>query len=250
MFSSLTTAGPLGRTVADAALLFAVMTGTRRGTPEPIAFHGLRVAWAPTLGGRIPVDSYVRDVLDEQRTFFESEGAIVEEACPDLDGSEDAFRVLRAAEFNAEWGNELREDPGDFPEQLSQNIREGAALSAVDVVRAEREVTRLIRAASGFFEHYDVLLAPAAQVPPFDLKLVFPGDVDGVPQRDYLDWMRAAFLFTPLAIPGVSVPAGFAPDGSPIGLQMLSGAGNDWRLLQIARTFEDATGFGAIEPRL
>ena len=68
-WSTLSVQGPMGRTVADVALQVAAIAGPDRRVPialsdDPSGFaaplperlDGLRVAWAPDLGGRVTVD--------------------------------------------------------------------------------------------------------------------------------------------------------------------------------------------------
>ena len=97
---------------------------------QPVDLAKLRIAFAPTLGGRIPVSRDVLDVIGAQAKLFESLGAKVELACPDLDGAEEVFRVIRAAEFDAEWGQDLNDRPEAFNPFLTWNIEEGAKLSS------------------------------------------------------------------------------------------------------------------------
>ena len=60
--------------------------------------------------------------------------------------------------------------------------------------------------------------------------------------------MRAAWLFTPLGIPGLSLPAGFTPEGLPVGVQLLTAAGNDVGLLRIALALEHALALPVTTP--
>ena len=252
-FNPLATNGPMARTVADAALLLSVMARPTSSTPaapridqdalrdlEPAELRGLRVAYAPDLEGRIPVESEVRAVIASTAEVLEQAGAHVELACPDLDGADEAFRTLRAAEFDASWHALLDANPDDFVDFLADNIRQGRRLTGRDVMRAYVEITRLTRAAEQFFSHYDLVLAPVAQLAPFPVEIDWPKQVDGVPMNDYLDWMRAAWLFTPLGVPAISLPAGATPDGLPVGAQLLAAAGDDAGLLRIALTLEHA----------
>ena len=195
-FSPLAVAGPMARTVDDVALLLSVIAGPHRDDPlslsedpailehvRPADLRGLRVAWAPTLGGRVTVERQVLDVLVPAVDVFESLGADVQYACPDLDGADATFRVLRAAEFDVLWGDLLATTPGGaFKPDLAWNIREGRHLTGRDVAAAFAELTRLQRAASKFFDEYDVLLAPVSQVAPFDADVAWPTQIDGVPQ--------------------------------------------------------------------
>jgi amidase len=252
----------MGRTVADVALLLSVIAGPHPADPtslgdDPQAFAavpakelaGLRIAWAPTLGDRVPVDPQVLAVLEPAVRVFEALGARVEPACPGLDGAEFAFRTLRAAEFDLLWGDQLEQEPDMFKADLAENIREGGAASGRRVFRALAELTRLQRGADAFFDDYDVLLAPVSQVPPFDADQRWPTEVAGVAQHSYLDWMASCYLITTLGVPALSVPAGFTPDGLPVGLQVITRARSERALLAVAASFESATNHGRRSPR-
>jgi amidase len=262
-FSALTVAGPMARTVGDVALLLSVIAGPHRNDPlsladeptvladvRPAELRGLRVAWAPTLGDRVRVERQVLDVLEPAVAVFESAGAHVDVACPDLDGADQTFRNLRAAEFDAHWGDLLTSRPDAFKPDLTWNIREGGRLTGREVARAFAELTRLQRAAHGFFDDYDVLLAPVSQVAPFAVDLPWPPEIDGVSQHTYLDWMAASYLVTTLGAPAISVPAGFTPGGLPVGLQVITRARTESTLLSVAATFESATEHGRRIPQL
>jgi amidase len=260
-FNPLATNGPMARTVVDVALVLSVMarpprnaaTGPTLNTAElralvPADLRGLRVAYAPNLGGRVPVDPEVRAVIAATAGALERAGADVQPACPGLAGADDAFRVLRAAEFDADWHDLLEANPDGFVDFLADNIRQGAELSGREVMRAYVETTRLARDADSFFEDYDLVLAPAAQLPPFPVEWGWPKEVDGTPMGDYLEWMRAAWLFTPLGVPALSLPAGFTTAGLPIGAQLLARAGNDNVLLRVALAIEQALDIPDTDP--
>ncbi|WP_055701336.1 MULTISPECIES: amidase [Streptomyces] len=263
-WGSLTVAGPLGRTVADAALLLSVMAGPDpRGplsldTPGAVFraplgerdLRGLRVAWAPDLGGRVPVEADVRAVLAEQPKVFAELGCHVEEDCPDLDGADDVFRTLRAQAFQHALGVFLDASPESLRPSIARNIEAGRGLTGADLARAAAARTRLHLAAVRFFERYDVLLAPVSQVAPFPVEWEYPHVVDGQPQHSYIDWMRSASLLSVLGAPALSVPAGFTPEGLPVGLQIVGPPRADRAVLEVGAAFEAATGHGRRRPRL
>ena len=72
-----------------------------------------------------------------------------------------------------------------------------------------------------FFETLDVLALPVSQVPPFSADEEYPAAINGEPQETYLDWMRSAYLITVTGCPAISVPAGFTPEGWPVGIQLV-----------------------------
>ena len=107
-WSTLSTSGCLGRSVADLAYALSTIAGPDPRAPLSInepgelfarpldrSFKGVRVAWFKDLGG-VPFDPRVRTVVDGHRKTFESLGCIVEQAEPDFAPAEIAFRVLRA----------------------------------------------------------------------------------------------------------------------------------------------------------
>ncbi|MFI6875048.1 amidase [Streptomyces sp. NPDC050400] len=263
LWETLAVAGPMGRNVADTALLLSVMAGPDPRFPLSLEtpgsvfraplerdLAGLRVAYAPDLGGRVPVDPEVRAVVEQQVAVFEELGCTVVEDCPDLDGADAVFRTLRAHTFQQGFGAFLDSARDSLKPSLVWNIEEGLKLTGADVARARAEHTRLHLAAVPFFERYDVLIAPVSQVAPFDVELEYPTVVDGQPQHTYLDWMRSAYLLTVLGAPALSVPAGRTPAGLPVGLQIVGPPRADRAVLEIGAAFEAATGQGKRVPDL
>jgi amidase len=74
--------------------------------------------------------------------------------------------------------------------------------------------------------------------------------IAGVPQETYLDWMRSAYFVSATASPAISVPAGFTPDGLPVGLQIVGAHRAELTVLRLAHAFEQATRVGERRPVL
>jgi len=261
-FARISTKGPMGRTVADAALLLSVQTGPASGDPlslhGPIAAYnstltrdltGMRVAFSPDLG--LPVDPAVRKVLAQVPQLMTSLGCHVDLAAPDLSGAMEIFNVQRAAAL-AVTGRVFERVLPDWRQHAKDtviwNIEQGLALSAEAIITSEVARTRLYRRVAKFFETYDALLLPAAQVPPFDATLDWVHEIDGVPMPTYLDWMRVCCMLSVTGLPAISVPAGFTDDGLPIGVQIVGRPQGDLELLQIAHAVETATGWYRYHP--
>jgi amidase len=255
--------GPLGRTVDDVALVLSAIAGPDPrvpiSLPEPGATFapplgelrpGLRVAWAPDLGGRIPVEPAVRDVLEGIVPVLAELGAKVRDDSPDLDAADEVFDVLRAWQFASGYDAVVTAHPDRVKETIRWNVERGRALSGADLARAERLRTRLHLAVVEFFERYDVLLAPTTQVLPFDVDTEYPTVVAGVEQPSYLGWMRSCTLISATGCPALSVPAGFSPDGLPVGLQIVGPPRADRFVLEVGRALERATGHGSRRPPL
>jgi amidase len=262
-WSQLSVDGPMGRTVADVALVLSAIAGPDRrvpislddpgapfAAPLPERLDGLRVAWAPDLGGRVPVDPAITAVLSRSVAVFEELGATVEPDCPDLSGADDVFGTLRAWLFDATFSDLAQKHPDGLKESIRWNAALGAELTGTDVARAEMAHTALYERVVGFFDRYDVLLAPTTQVLPFPVEQEYPTEIDGEPLTDYLAWMRSCTLITPTGCPALSVPGGFTPDGLPVGLQVVAPPRADRRLLEVGHAFEQTTPFGERRPPL
>jgi amidase len=262
-WSQLSVQGPMGRTVADVALQLSVIAGPDPRVPialddDPSAFavrlperlDGLRVAWAPDLGGQVTVDPAVTAVLESSVGVFESLGADVDEACPKLDGADEVFGTLRAWLFDANFSELARRHPDKVKESIRWNAEMGAKLTGSDLARAEQLHTTLFERMAEFFARFDVLVAPTTQVLPFPVEIEYPTEIAGVHQDNYLEWMRSCTVISATGSPALSVPGGFTDDGLPVGLQIIGPARADRRVLQVGHAFEQATRFGDRRPPL
>jgi amidase len=249
--------GPMARTVDDVALLLSVLAGPDPRSPQALgdpgatfappsegslarSLAGLRVALSTDLGGAFEVDHDVAAVVDGSAGALTAAGADVRSAYPSLAEAEDTFRTLRAWHFQARFGALLAEHPDAFKQSLADNIRAGEGLTGADVARAYEQRTALSERMREFFVDHDVLVLPAAQVPPFPADQEYPTAINGRPMETYLDWMRTAYLITVTGCPAISVPAGTTPDGLPVGIQLVAAHGRDRFLLEVAAAFEAA----------
>ena len=103
---------------------------------------------------------------------------------------------------------------------------------------------------SRFFEDYDALIIPAAQVPPFDANLDWVSEINGVNMPTYIDWMAVCCADFRHGTAGHIGAWGFSESGLPIGVQIVGKPRGDLELLRIARAFETATEHGLRSPNL
>lgn len=254
--------GPLARTVQDVALLLSVMAGPDPRAPIAIAesgeqfrqplersFAGVRVAWSPTLGG-LPVDPRVGAVLDAARPVFADLGCAVDEATPDFQDADEVFRVWRAWYFDLALGELLPEHRDKMKETVIWNIEEGTKLSGPQIGRAEKKRTLLYHRVREFMERYEFLVLPVSQVPPFDVRQPYVTEINGVAMETYLDWMRSCYYVSVTGLPAISAPAGFTPEGLPVGVQIVGRHQDELGVLRLAYAFEQATRVGERRPAL
>src|SRR6202049_1026579 len=261
-WSTLSTSGCLGRSVADLAYVLSTIAGPDSRAPLSInepgelfarpldrSFKGVRVAWFKDLGG-VPFDPRVRTVVDGHRKTFESLGCIVEQAEPDFSPAEISFRTLRAWVSAANYGTVLQQHPDAFKDTLKGEIEEGLRLTGMDVARAETAHGQLWRGFQKFLENYEYFVLPTTQLPAFDISTPWPTEIAGVKFGNYIDWMKSCWYISATGNPAASVPGGFTPEGLPVGVQIVGRNHADFSVLQMAHAFEQATGFGKKRPSI
>lgn len=262
-WSPLSVKGPMARTTEDLAYFLSILSGPDPRSAlvhdlPPSAFaqpldgdlRGLRIAWAPDLGGQVPLDPDVRAAMAPVRDVLVELGAVVEDAAPSLAEADEVFRVMRALQMEASFGELLDRHPDGFSPDAAWNIQEGRRLSGPQIGRAERLRTALFNRLRGFFDEYDVIVAAVAQVAPFDADLPYPTGVEGVQMSNYLEWMRVCTMISATGCPAMSVPAAFTEDGLPVGLQLIGPVRSDLALLQVGHRVEVATGATRRRPAL
>jgi amidase len=254
--------GPMARSVADVAFLLSVMAGPDPRDPgcypsDPSRFSGslerslkgMRVAWCPDLGG-LPLDPRVRTILEGQRKTFEDLGCIVEPACPDLTDADKIFLTIRRWRSWIGLGDLLRDHRNEMKPEAIAEIEAGARLTSGDVAWAMVRHGRLLERVRQFQDKYQFIACAVNQLPPFDATLDWPKQIDGVTMEHYVAWMKSAYWITTTFRPAAVVPAGFTPEGLPVGIQIVGRHWDDLGLLQMAYAFEQATGYGRRRPAI
>ena len=262
-FTGLSVSGPMARTVDDLGLLLSVLAGPDGRSPISLeepgpsfavvpegGLAGARIAFSPNLGGLVEVEPEVAAMVRAAAAACETHGALVEEGCPDLAGADECFRTLRAWQFEATLGAELDAGADLVRPSLLANMRAGRPLTGPQVGRATVLRTTLFHRMREFLDDFDALLLPVAPLPAFSVDVQYPEVVAGVPQPDYLGWMRAVCHITVTGHPAVSVPGGFSAAGTPMGLQIVGRHRGERALLAIAKAFEAVTGYGRRRPGL
>ena len=259
-FFALSTTGPMARSVADVALLLSAMAGPHAGSPlslpepgsifrQPLArsFKGVRVAWFKDLGG-LPFDPRVTAVVDAQRKAFEGLGCILEQEEPDFTGADFAFKTLRAWRSAVTHGERIQTQRAAYKETLLGEIEDGLRLTGRDIARAESLRAQVWARFQTLLERYEYFVLPVTQVPPFDVKTPYPAEINGVKMNNYIDWMKSCWYISLVGNPAISVPAGFTPEGLPVGLQIVGRHQQDFSVLQMGHAFEQATKVGRKRP--
>ncbi len=253
-WSPLSVAGPMARTVEDAALMLSAIAGPDPHSPISIEqpgeifrrplerdFLGVSIAWSLDLGGAFPVDPRVIAVLESQRETFSDLGCLVDNAAPDLREADECFKTWRAWQFELGRGELVERHRNQVKDTVIWNVEEGQQLSGPDLGRAEKMRTALYHRLREFMEVYEFLILVVSQVPPFDVTQEYVTDINGIRMPSYIDWMKSCYYISVVGHPAISVPCGFTPEGLPVGVQIVGRHRDDWGVLQLAYAFQQAT---------
>lgn len=248
-WSSFDVEGPMARTAADCKRLLAAMARKDMGDPltaspdialsrppETVPLKNLHVAVSEDLDFAPMCKAYraaFRDKLKRFATLFAS----VEEAVPTLGDAERTFMTLRGVGFVADFGPMEAEFGARLGPVVLDELSRARGLGAEEIGAATKAHTNAFRHAIDFFHTYDLLITPAAAVPPFPHEDVYPSEIDGVPLDGYLIWEAIAWGITLTQCPAVVIPCGRAL-GLPFGLQIVAPQLRDGWLLDVAHTLE------------
>jgi aspartyl-tRNA(Asn)/glutamyl-tRNA(Gln) amidotransferase subunit A len=257
---SLSHAGPMTRTVADAALMLNVIAGADERDPHSLppsgadyvkalrgSLRGLRVAWSPTLGFARLVDPEVLAVSEAAARRFREFGCRLEAVDPRFSDPSPAWRAIFCGGIATRLAPYLADRKTDIDPGLVRIIEEALTWPITRYVQAWFDRLSFWDSARKFFARYDVLLTPTVPCPPFKIGLDNPTEIAGTPVHEY-DWIPFTFPWNLTGQPAASVPCGFTRDGLPIGLQIVGRRFEDATVLRAAALFEKVKPWTATRP--
>jgi Asp-tRNA(Asn)/Glu-tRNA(Gln) amidotransferase A subunit family amidase len=269
-------AGPLTRSVEDAALMLDVIAGPDDRDPFSLpaagvsfqaaassAIDGARVAYSPDLG-TFPVADEVREVVESALHAFEDAGATVETIDVDLghphDRLSDVWKAQIALMFagteqalRADGARLQGSDAAGLPPAVVEYIERGYGMTALDFKAGDVVRSAVFDAFRTVFERFDFLVTPTtsvASIPNGERgTTVGPSEVAGVPVDPLIGWcLTYPVNFT--GHPAASAPAGMTADGVPVGLQIVGPRFGDDRVLAASAAFEEARPWQGIYRQL
>ncbi|MBE9603623.1 amidase [Acetobacteraceae bacterium H6797] len=258
-WSNLPVLGPMARNVADTALMFSVMADDDARDPLAYTLHGkpgrgvpgwyfpqapldlgtLRVAATPDLGFT-PTEKHIRRVFASRVAALKPLFGTLAETTPDCTGADEAFEILRAANFLAGHLKKVQETPEMVGPNVVENVKEGLGYSLADYARAGTLQTAMYRRWQNFFHDYDVLITPGITLSPRPWRELYPAEIDGQPTRTYFHWLSLAYAPTLVGHPALCLPLGLDEKGMPFGIQIVGPRGGDALVLQVAAAIEAA----------
>lgn len=260
-YSALSVEGPMGRTVADVALMFDAEVGFHALDPlSQLGPHAsfataaarplrpARMAFSLDLGIAPVVDREVRAICSAAAEKIARDGVLVEQAHPDLRDAGDNFLKLRGAIYIARIAPLLDQYRDMLKSEIIENAEYGLRLSLPELVAAEIAQGEIARRMAAFFEDHDFLLCPAVLCPPFDVTRRYVAELDGVKFEGYMGWLILTYALSITSCPVMALPCGFTRAGLPVGLQLVGRPRGETALFSAAAYLEQLLGVAALTP--
>ena len=267
--------GPMGRTVADIALLLSTMSGYSITTPSSLeddtsletltpdnvherlkADHkGKKVAWLGDWNGYLPMEPGVLPLCEEALNSFSAFGVGVEALPNPIDPNmfwNEIWLPLR--HFGSVHLKAFYDNPDQRKLMKPEAIYEyegSLKYSAQDIYAASLKRSDLYRKLLTVFETYDAIAVPTAQIFAFDKTIHWPKEIEGKKMDTYHRWMEVVTHWTMSGCPVVAIPAGFDAAGRSMGIQLIGKPRGDLDLLRLARAYEQENDWvNARRPKL
>jgi len=251
-WSAISVLGPMGRTVADTALLMGSSLGIHPHDPlsvnvdpaefwplEQLDLSGLRVGFTEDFGA-CAVDQSIRRVFRDRVKALSPHVASIHSLDLNFADGHRCFDILRAESFVAAFADTYRNSPEKLGPNVRANVEMAASISLADRAWAHLVQTRLNRQIQDAFKDVDLILSPVTPVTPFAWTTLYADQVDGKKMQNYYEWLSLTYMMTLATNPSVSLPCGVDEQGMPFGLQMIAPLRKDGRLMQMAHAVEQA----------
>ncbi len=259
---SLDTAGPMTRTVRDAALVLNAIAGHDGRDPSssnvPVedftaaldrGVEGIRVGIPKEYFFDV-IDPEVRDPVFEASRVLQGLGASVDEvSIPALDhsfGISTTIMMAESAELHLE---HLRTRADDIGADVRGRLELGAMLPAIDYIKAQRARSAFNMQVSQVLQKFDILLAPSTPIsaPKLGQTSVM---IEGKEESALFLLPRLTRSFNISGSPTISVPCGFTSSNMPIGVQLAGRLFDEATVLRVAHAYEQATEWHTRRPSL
>ena len=244
-------AGPMTRTVDDAALMMAVLSKPDRRDGMSLPAHEinwkaleksprkLRLGLMLDLGVGQPLEKEVREVAVKAAKAFESAGAVVTEidgilTREMLDGLDNFWRARM-------WDDLSKlsvEERGKTLPYISNWAERGAKLSGVEVIRGFNATMAIRAAAAKLFSDIDYVISPVSPVVKFPAEFAAPANDPDKP----FEHICYTVPWNMSENPAISINGGFDKSGFPIGVQIVGRRFDDIGVLGMAKAFESLRG--------
>ncbi len=242
--------GPMGRSVADAALLLSAQASVDARDPysgdlDPGLFDPMREADLGSMHVAISADLGCAPLSKANRALFKSRTdsfrgvfAEAQDRDPDFTDVHECFEVLRGVVFVGAHGERVKNHRDIISPYVVDNVDRGLEYSMEDVAKAHLTQTKIARNWISLLNEVDCVICPAAAVTPFPHAEWYVSEIDGTEMPTYMRWLALSYAPTMAMACGCVLPCGVDEFGMPFGIQVLGAPGCDRQVLEIAAALE------------
>jgi len=259
-------AGPLSRTITDAAIMHSVLVGPSDKDPwslsgpsqQPLSpklagrdLSGVRIGYIElTANPRIAAD--VRTNTRASLAAWEAMGAVVEEITEKIDWIEYEGRVLYQANFAVFCAQYLPKWQNQMDPVTLAFMDRGAKFTLADFRNAQFARTALFRKIQSLLARYDFLVTPTNARTALDVthdaandEVIIDGVKCGITRQG---WTSYQYPFNLTGHPALALPSGFGADGLPTSVQIVGRWGAETDVLRLGALLEDAQPWAQNRP--
>jgi aspartyl-tRNA(Asn)/glutamyl-tRNA(Gln) amidotransferase subunit A len=257
---SLDHAGPMAKTVEDAALLLQAIAGYDAkdpgSAPQPIPNYAAALS-GDVRGLRLGIpqeyffemlDPEVEGAVHQAIEVMRGLGAAVHQVSwPSLRYATLAALIIVLAEASAFHDTWIRTRPQDYQPDVALRLKWGLLLPASAYLKAQRLRALMCREVAQLWRQVDILVTPATM-----MAAPRPGETHvrignrQMSTREAL--LRPMRPFNLTGLPAMSVPCGFTSTGLPIGLQIAGKPFDETTVLRVAHAYEQHTDWHRRRP--
>lgn len=259
-------AGPLSRTVTDAAIMHAQLVGPSEKDPWTLSGRGQKplspkLAGSDLAGVRIGyielcanprIASDVRANTRASLAAWEELGAVVEEITDKIDWIEYEGRVLYQANFAVFCAQYLPKWQNRMDPVTLAFMERGAAFTLADFRNAQFARTALFRRIQSLFERYDFLVTPTNACTALEVghdaandEVIIDGAKCGITRQG---WTSYQYPFNLTGHPALALPSGFGTDGLPTSVQIVGAWSAETDVLRLGALLETARPWAQHRP--
>lgn len=256
---SMDTAGPISRTVEDAAITLGAIAGQDPKDPyswkTPVPDYrrsltgdisGIRVGIINYQLDSDLVEPEVRQAFLRATSVLGDLGASVEEvSVPLIESAAVATSVILLAEPAINHHDWIRHRFQDYGHDNRIGLSMGSIIPAQAYYKAQKLRSMLSEQIYGLFESYDVLVTPTMGTEAMEIR-----DDVVITSKEMAAKMPYVVrrIFNLASVPALTVPCGFGARGLPVGLQIGGRAGEEETVLKVGHAYEQNTPWHTMRP--
>ncbi len=198
---------------------------------------GLRVGWTDSMGFGISDPDVSRVARTAAEKLCDALGVRMREVEVPFRDPARAWSVLGSVELVYELDAYLPDRYEDLTPAVQLSVEMAKSLHLRDVGRAAERVAHLVEAQARLFAEVDLLASPTTAVTAISADGNIPLEIAGRRVTPF-GAIPFTYPFNLTGNPAISVPAGLASDGLPVGLQIAGRRFEDALLLKVAYRYE------------